>query len=159
MLVEDHSAGVIGSAADARGVLFGKIDEHPLVAHRSLGGQVEEQHSETASFRDAQVFPIGRYGQSAGECQPRRDATHKPAVHVKPIHGADGFLLAGVLRIGMPIVALAIIYCGFLFVQAGGNPESIEKAKEALLYTIIGAAILLGSWAIASIISNTILVL
>ena len=63
------------------------------------------------------------------------------------------------LRVGIPLVALAIIYCGFLFVQAQGNSEKIEQAKDALLYTIIGAAILLGSWAIAGIISNTILVL
>lgn len=68
-------------------------------------------------------------------------------------------LLTGVLRVGIPIVALAIIYCGFLFVQAQGNSEKIGEAKDALLYTIIGAAILLGSWAIAGIISNTVLVL
>lgn len=65
-------------------------------------------------------------------------------------------LLEGVLRIGMPIVALAIIYCGFLFVSARGNSEKITKAKDALLYTIIGAAILLGSWAIAKMISATV---
>ena len=65
-------------------------------------------------------------------------------------------LLTGVLKIGIPVVALAVIYCGFLFVQARGKPEELKKAKDALLYTLIGAAILLGSWAIAKLISNTI---
>ena len=66
-------------------------------------------------------------------------------------------LLEGLLKIGIPIVALAVIYCGFLFVAARGNKESLTKAKDALLYTLIGAAILLGSWAIATLISNTVL--
>ncbi len=68
-------------------------------------------------------------------------------------------LLTGVLKIGIPIVALAIIYCGFLFVAARGNSEKLTKAKGALLYTLIGAAILLGSWAIANLISSTVLAL
>ena len=68
-------------------------------------------------------------------------------------------LLQGILKIGIPIIALAIIYCGFLFVKAQGVPEEITKAKDALLYTLIGAAVLLGSWAIAELIANTVLVL
>ena len=68
-------------------------------------------------------------------------------------------LLEGVLRIGIPLIALAVIYCGFLFVSARGKPEAITKAREALLYTLIGAAILLGSWAIAQLIANTVLAL
>ncbi|MCE9549266.1 pilin [Candidatus Nomurabacteria bacterium] len=65
--------------------------------------------------------------------------------------------LEGALKIGIPIVSLAIIYCGFLFVEARGNPEKITKAKDALLYTLIGAAILLGSWALAQVIADTVL--
>ena len=68
-------------------------------------------------------------------------------------------LLEGVLKIGIPIIALAIIYSGFLFVAARGNEEKLTKAKSALLYTLIGAAILLGSWAIAQLISETVLAL
>ena len=68
-------------------------------------------------------------------------------------------ILQGALKIGIPIVALAIIYCGFLFVAARGNSEKLTKAKDALLYTLIGAAILLGSWAIANILQATVLAL
>lgn len=65
-------------------------------------------------------------------------------------------VLEGALKIGIPIIALAIIYSGFLFVMARGNSEKIGKAKDTLLYTIIGAAILLGSWAIAKMITSTV---
>lgn len=61
-----------------------------------------------------------------------------------------------VLMIGIPIVVLAIIYTGFLFVKAQGNPEQITKAKSALLYTLIGAALLLGAFVIANAIGKTV---
>lgn len=75
------------------------------------------------------------------------------------IQGFIKTFLEGALRIGIPLIALAVIYCGFLFVSARGNSEKITKAKDALLYTLIGAAILLGSWAIAQLISETVLAL
>ncbi|MFA5783202.1 MAG: TrbC/VirB2 family protein, partial [Bacteroidales bacterium] len=68
-------------------------------------------------------------------------------------------ILKGVIKIGMPIIVLAIIYSGFLFVSAQGNSEKLSEAKRALLYTLIGAAILLGSWAIALLIRDTVLAL
>jgi len=61
-----------------------------------------------------------------------------------------------VLIIGVPIVTLAIIYAGFLFVQAQGNTEKITKAKMTLLYTIIGAALLLGAFVVANAIKGTV---
>jgi hypothetical protein len=61
-----------------------------------------------------------------------------------------------VLIVGIPIVVLAIIYTGFLFVQAQGNPEEITKAKKAFLYTVIGAALLLGAFVIAKAIGATV---
>jgi hypothetical protein len=51
---------------------------------------------------------------------------------------------------------LAIIYCGFLFVTAQGNSEKLKKAKQALLYTIVGAALLLGSLVITRAIQGTV---
>jgi len=61
-----------------------------------------------------------------------------------------------VLIIGVPIIVLAIIYTGFLFVQAQGNPEAITKAKTSLMYTLIGAALLLGAFVIAEAIGKTV---
>jgi hypothetical protein len=56
-------------------------------------------------------------------------------------------ILEAVIKIGIPLVALAIIYSGFLFVFARGNSEKLKTAKNALLYSVIGAVILLGAWA------------
>lgn len=61
-----------------------------------------------------------------------------------------------VLVVGIPLLALAIIYAGFLFVKAQGNPEELTKAKNALLYAVIGGALLLGAFVIANAIQSTV---
>lgn len=61
-----------------------------------------------------------------------------------------------VLIVGVPIIVLALIYTGFLFVKAQGNPEEITKAKNNLLYVIIGGALLLGAFVIAQAIGETV---
>ena len=61
-----------------------------------------------------------------------------------------------VLVIGVPIITLAIIYAGFLFVTAQGNSEKLGAAKTTLLYTLIGAALLLGAFVIANAIKGTV---
>lgn len=65
-------------------------------------------------------------------------------------------IIDAVLVIGVPIAALAIIYTGFLFVEAQGNSEKLTKAKNALLYTLIGTALLLGAFVIANAIGKTV---
>ena|SRR3989344_6102393 len=65
-------------------------------------------------------------------------------------------LLDIVLTIGVPIVAFFLVYTGFLFVTAQGNKEKLTAAKNALLYTVIGAAVLLGAWVLAQALADTI---
>jgi Na+-driven multidrug efflux pump len=65
-------------------------------------------------------------------------------------------ILGYVVKIGSIIAIFAFVWCGFLFVQAQGNPEAIKKAKEYLKYTILGVFILLGAQLIATIVSGTI---
>ncbi len=65
-------------------------------------------------------------------------------------------ILQFVLYLAVPLIVLAIIYSGFLFVMAAGNTEKLGKAKKTLLYTLIGAALLLGSYVIAGAIKGTV---
>ncbi len=76
--------------------------------------------------------------------------------HLSTIPDFIEAILNIVINIGVPIVTLAIIYAGFLFVQAQGNPEKLEKAKKTLLYTLIGAVLLLGAWVLANAIGSTV---
>ncbi len=72
---------------------------------------------------------------------------------------ADALVNKVVLPIGGVLCVLGFIYAGFVYVTARGNPTKISTAHNALLYSAIGTAILLGAWVIASVIKNTIMAL
>lgn len=57
---------------------------------------------------------------------------------------------------GTYVLVLAIIYTGFLFVTAQGDEPKIARARASLLYTVIGGAILLGAWVIATAVATTV---
>lgn len=61
-----------------------------------------------------------------------------------------------VLPIGGVIAVLSFVYSGFLYVMAQGDEKKISTAHNALLYTAVGTAVLLGASAIAKVVENTI---
>jgi hypothetical protein len=71
----------------------------------------------------------------------------------------EDFLLAilnVVIYIMYPIIVLMIVYTGFLFVSAQGNPAKLQEARRALVWTVIGALVILGSKALALAIKGTV---
>jgi hypothetical protein len=60
------------------------------------------------------------------------------------------------ILIATPIIVVFVIYSGFLFVTAGGNTEKLNRAKKTLLWTLIGALILLGAEAVRILVEGTI---
>ena len=67
-----------------------------------------------------------------------------------------GAIINVVLIVGIPLLVLAIIYAGFLFVKAQGNSGELEVAKKTLMYTLIGGVLLLGAFVIANAIGKTV---
>jgi hypothetical protein len=67
-------------------------------------------------------------------------------------------ILEIVLLIGVPLVAVAIIYAGFQMVTGAisGKADKVSDAKKMLIGAIIGGAILLGAWVIAEVIGDTV---
>ena len=57
-------------------------------------------------------------------------------------------------KIGAPIAVFMILVGAFFIMTSGGEPEKLNKGKKAILWTIIGYAILVVSWGIAKIIAN-----
>lgn len=66
-------------------------------------------------------------------------------------------ILDAIILLVFPIVVLMIVYTGLLFVSAGGNEGQISKARTALLWTVIGALVVLGSKALSIALENTVL--
>ncbi len=65
-------------------------------------------------------------------------------------------ILRAMVLLLTPVVVIMMLYSGFLFVSARGSAEELTKAKQALLYTLIGAAIVLGAEGFATILKNTV---
>ena len=65
-------------------------------------------------------------------------------------------LIEIILVFAIPFIVFFIIYAGFLYVTAQGNPEKIKKAHNALLYALIGGLLILGANVLLIIITNTI---
>ncbi len=63
----------------------------------------------------------------------------------------------GLLKIGIPLLVVMIVYSGWLYLFARGNPGEIKKAHDMFLYTLIGGAILLAAWALAQLIHSTLI--
>lgn len=65
-------------------------------------------------------------------------------------------VLKVMVMVALPVISFFIVYSGFLFISAQGNPEGLSKAKTNLMYVIIGAALILGAWVIATMIGGTV---
>ncbi len=60
------------------------------------------------------------------------------------------------LVFAIPFVVFFIIWAGFLYVTARGNPDKIKQAHNALLYALIGGLLILGANVLLDIITNTV---
>ena len=61
-----------------------------------------------------------------------------------------------IMPIAAVFVVVWIIYAGFKYVIAQGNPKKIEEAHHTLLWALIGAGILLGAAGISKIVETTV---
>lgn len=58
--------------------------------------------------------------------------------------------------IATPLVALIIMYTGYLYLSAGGSASQTEKAKHIFLNVIVGYVIALGAWLIINAILSAL---
>jgi heme/copper-type cytochrome/quinol oxidase subunit 3 len=60
------------------------------------------------------------------------------------------------IYVGVAFAIFAIIFTGFKFVWAQGNPKEIEEAKKRFYYILIGLAVLISSRVIVQIVRTTL---
>lgn len=65
-------------------------------------------------------------------------------------------LLHVIVQIGFPIVVIAIIWSGFLFVKAQGNSAELQRARSAITWTLVGALLVLGAFVLSQLIQTTV---
>jgi len=104
--------------------------------------------------------------QSGGNLSPTTPSggnTGNPSVTlINPLKGGttlETFLnsiLTFVIRIGTIAIIVMLVFVGYKFVAAQGNPAKISEAQKMLLWTLVGALILLGAKAISIGIMATV---
>lgn len=87
-----------------------------------------------------------------------------PSVRLKPPITQGGtdleefieLLITIMQSIIMPVTVVALIYGGYLLVTAGDNEADRSKAKRWIIWSIVGATIVIGAQLIADIIQDTV---
>lgn len=115
------------------------------------------------------IIPIFIFAQTPGGVNPTNPGGVNPSTNniginiPNPTNAGNDLmsLLTAILnKVVMPIAAVAvtiwIIWAGFSYVLAQGNPAKIEKAHQRLLWSLIGAGILLGAAGISLVVQHTI---
>lgn len=59
-----------------------------------------------------------------------------------------------IVAIGFSVAVIMIIWAAILYMTAGGNEEKVKTAKKALMWTVIGIAILLSAKFIIQLIEE-----
>ena len=65
-------------------------------------------------------------------------------------------VLRAIVYIALPIIAFFIVLAGFQYVTARGDIGKIGDAHKNFRAVIIGAALILGSWVLATLIATTV---
>lgn len=60
------------------------------------------------------------------------------------------------IKLLIPIIGVLIVYTGFEFATAKGDPAKIKKARTALTWIVIGTFVILGAKGFGMVISNTV---
>jgi len=63
-------------------------------------------------------------------------------------------ILNFIFYVGVVIFPIMAVIAGFLFLSSGGDPSKIKKAKDILLYSIIGLLIILLAKGIISMLES-----
>ena len=136
-----------------------------LFAGGALNGSVFAKTSKsTAGEASADSSSGSDSGGSSGICPPgskNKDATNIAACNIDPDHKGDDLIsdtnkIINVVIGVLGVVAVAVvIYGGFLFLTAQGDPGKIKKGKDSITWGIIGLIIALLSWSIINFVLST----
>lgn len=133
-----------------------------LFAGGALSGSVFAKTPKSAAGEASAGSSSG--SGSGGICPPgskNQGATNIAACNIDPAHNGDDLIndtnkIINVVIGVLGVVAVAVvIYGGFLFLTAQGDPGKIKKGKDSITWGIIGLIIALLSWSIINFVLST----
>ena len=79
-----------------------------------------------------------------------------PEANVNSITDLIRIILDAVTLVAIPIIVLAFVYSGFLFIKAQGSGNELKEARGYFMNVVIGAAIILSANVIFKVVEATI---
>lgn len=73
---------------------------------------------------------------------------------VSNVNDLIGKIIDGLIVFATPVAAAMVVWAAYLFMTSAGEPDKITTARNALLWTVVGYAILLLAKGIGLIITN-----
>ena len=101
-------------------------------------------------------LPEGDPNYTSDCCDPTTEICFTNPIAANSLQCFLKDLLQLFAEVGSIFVILAIIYAGFLLVTARGNETKLATGKQALMWAVIGGAVVLGAWALSVGIASTI---
>ena len=78
-----------------------------------------------------------------------------PLVGVNTLPDFINHVMKGIVELLTPVIVIMFLWTGFLFVKAQGKAEDLVAAKKSLMFTIIGAALVLGANGLSLVLQAT----
>jgi hypothetical protein len=92
------------------------------------------------------LFPVFSAAQTLAPPTPGAGATLQDFI---------GLLIKIIQSVGIPALVVSIVYAGFILLTAGDNEAQISKGKTWVMWTLVGAIIILGAQVIANMVFDT----
>ncbi len=65
-------------------------------------------------------------------------------------------VVQAIVTVALPLLSIAVVYAGFKFIAAQGKPEKLAEARRNFLFVMVGVGLVLGAWALVSILVSTV---
>ena len=100
-----------------------------------------EEEEEATTDTDDQVTPTGLFIKN-------------PLGGINDVTTLVGSIINFLIILAIPITAILIVYAGYLYITSAGNEEKVKTAQKALIWAIIGFAIVLVASSVPTIIEK-----
>lgn len=96
-------------------------------------------------------------GLTAGQAQAQEANlafAQASGLSTQPLSLIVARIIRGVIGVTGIVLVVLLIYAGFRYMTAAGDPKKVEAAKSTIIQAVVGLAIILLSYAIASFVIN-----
>ncbi|MCI0566386.1 TrbC/VirB2 family protein [bacterium] len=106
--------------------------------------------------RSALYLTIVSFSPLLASAQQATAPLPSPTPGIPTLYAFVQAILSIIVKVGIPIIVIFIVFAGFHLLTAQGNEEKLKVGKRSIVWAVIGAAVILGAWALSVAIQGTV---